>query len=99
MWHPCRLLRINRGDALNYLKVSSSVIVLRVVYPVGIDKSVSMEPQLEYSDGKKKLMRQGFCFLPLERTMAGSPERHHGIIARGCSCPKLFFALNDFVYR
>lgn len=53
MWHPCRLLRINRGVALNYLKVSSSVIVLRVVYPVGIDKSVSMEPQLEYSDGKK----------------------------------------------
>lgn len=53
MWHPCLLLRINRGDALNYLKVSSSVIVLRVVYPVGIDKSVSMEPQLEYNDGKK----------------------------------------------
>lgn len=47
MWHPCRLTEISRGDALNYLKVCSSVIVLTVVYPVGMDKSVSVEPQLE----------------------------------------------------
>lgn len=49
MWHPCRLTEISRGDALNYLKVCSSVIVLTVVYPVGMAKSVSIEPQLEYS--------------------------------------------------
>lgn len=54
MWHPCRLTEISRGDALNYLKVCSSVIVLTVVYPVGMDKSVSVEPQLEYSDGETR---------------------------------------------
>lgn len=52
MWHPCRLTEISRGDALNYLKVCRSVIVLTVVYPVGMDKSVSIEPRLEYSDGE-----------------------------------------------
>lgn len=82
MWHPCRLSKISRGDALNYLKVSSSVIVLTAVYPVGMDKSVSMEPRLEYSDGEK-LMQQGVCSLPLEGTVAGSPERHRGIKERG----------------
>lgn len=80
MWHPCCLFSINRGDAVNYLKVSSSVIVLRVVYPVGMDESGSMEPWLEYSDGKTRAA--WFFFLPSERTVAGSPEKHHGFTAR-----------------
>lgn len=35
---------------MNYLKVCSAVIVLTVAYPVGMDKSVSAHPLLEYSD-------------------------------------------------
>lgn len=50
MWHPCCLTEISQGDALNYLKVCSAVIVLTVAYPVGMDKSVSVQPLLEYSD-------------------------------------------------
>lgn len=61
MWHLCRLSEISHGDALNYLKVSSSVIVLRVVYPVGMDKLVSMEPQLKYSNEDANAVG---CLLP-----------------------------------
>lgn len=50
MWHPCCLIEISRGDALNYLKVCSAVIVLTVAYPVGMNKSGSVQPLLEYSD-------------------------------------------------
>lgn len=48
MWHPCCRTEISRGDALSYLQVHSPVIVLTVDYPVGMDKSVSVQPLLEY---------------------------------------------------
>lgn len=63
MWHPCRLSEISHGDTLNYLKVSGSVIVLTVVYPVGMDKSVSMESRLEYSYEETCTNAAG-CLLP-----------------------------------
>lgn len=52
LWHPCRLSEISHGDAANYLKVSSSVIVLTVLCPVGMGKLVSMEAQLGSSNGE-----------------------------------------------
>lgn len=107
MWHPCRLTEISRGDALNYLKVSCSVIVLTVVYPVGMDKSVSMEPQLEYSDGETNAAGC-FCTPPFGGDCGWlSPERHRSIKERRVAVLNLFFfffppllspALNDFVY-
>lgn len=75
MWHPCRLTEISRGDALNYLKVCGSVIVLTVVYPVGTDKSVSIEPRMECAN--EDTNASGFsAALSLEGTVACSPERH-----------------------
>lgn len=92
MWHPCRLTEISRGDALNYLKVCSSVIALTVVYPVGMAKSVSIEPQLEYS--YEETNASGFLQpSSLEGTVVCSPERHRGIKEKSVAVLKLNFFL------
>lgn len=62
MWHPCCLTEISQGDALNYLKVCNAVIVLTVAYPVGMDKSVSVQPLLEYIE---KATNTPGCLCPL----------------------------------
>lgn len=62
---------ISRAVALNYLKVSRSVIVLAEGYPVGMDKSVCTVWRKECGMGVRSL--------PLDRTVAASPERHRGL--------------------
>lgn len=86
MWHPCRLTEISRGDALNYLKVSSPVIALTVVYPVGMGKSVSVEPR----DGEANAAG---CLLPLSGRDCGWlpwEALHHQ--REESNCPKSFFS-------
>lgn len=77
MWHPRRLTEISCGDALNYLKVCKSVIILTVVYPVGMDKSVYTEAGLEYSDSETNA--PGCLLHPLGRDFGALPLR--GIVA------------------
>lgn len=65
MWHPCRLFEISRGEALNYLKSFLLCNRIKEVYPVGMGKSASVEPQLEYSHGETNAA--GVCAASLHR--------------------------------
>lgn len=85
MWHPWRLFKISHGNALNYLQVSSAVIVLRGVYPVGMDESVSVEPQIQYSN------RGASAASSLWRGLWLAPLR--GIKVKGVAVLNIFFSV------